>query len=165
VSSLTINAVGALPNSNSWGTVLGAGPASKCQSSGMSGPAATSQVSPAGQLLSQLAQLRQKDPAKYKQLLTDFANQLKAAAQKATGAQAQSLSQLADKVQKAADTGDLSPLKPPQATHGHHHHHGARAYQQAQQSAQPQTLDALTGSADIKALFATFSAQVTKAVG
>jgi hypothetical protein len=87
----------------------------------------STRVSAFAQILSQLQSLQQTDPTKLKTVLSDIAKQLQVTAQQDGGSQGQSLSNLAAKFQQAAQTGDLSSLKP---TH-HHHHHGAGAYQQA----------------------------------
>jgi hypothetical protein len=86
-------------------------------------PAASVQVSQKGQLFSQLQSLAQTDPAKFKQVLTDAANSLKEDAQQQSGQAADFLNGLADRLQKAADSGDASALRP-SGGHGHHHHHG-----------------------------------------
>src|SRR5579872_917297 len=79
-----------------------------------SGASATSpHISREAQFISNLQQLQQQEPAKFKQVLTDAANQLTAAAQSATGSDKQFLTNLADKFQKAAN-GDLSALQPSQ---------------------------------------------------
>ena len=56
-------------------------------------------------------------------MLTDIGTQLDSAAQNATGPQANALSSMAAKFQNAAQTGDISQLKP-SGGHHHHHHHG-----------------------------------------
>ena len=91
-------------------------------------------VSSVGKLFSQLAQLQQTDPDKFKTVLTDIANKLQAAGQQDGGAQGQALANLASKFQQAAQTGNLSSLKP--AHHHHGHHRGAAAYQQASAAGQ-----------------------------
>jgi hypothetical protein len=117
------------------GTVTASGLDADGDADGSTG-AATS-VSPFAQLLSQLQQLQQTDPAKLKTVLTDVANALQGAAQQA-GSQGQFLAGVASRFQEAAQTGDLSLLQPAGRHHGHHHHHhppGAAAYQQS--SGQP----------------------------
>jgi hypothetical protein len=86
--------------------------------------AASVQVSKQGRLFSQLQSLAQNDPVKFKQVLSDAANALRADAQQQQGQGSDALDALADKLQKAADTGDVSALKP-QGGHGRHHHHGS----------------------------------------
>ena len=64
-------------------------------------------------LVQQLKQLQAQDPAAFKKELTDIAAKLKTAAQQETDpSQSSFLTNLADRFQKAADTGDLSALKP-----------------------------------------------------
>lgn len=86
--------------------------------------AASVNVSKQGRLFSQLQSLAQNDPAKFKQVVSDAANALRSDAQQQQGQGSDALNALADKLQKAADTGDVSPLKP-QGSHGHHHHHSS----------------------------------------
>ena len=99
--------------------------------SGSTGPAASTHISKRGQLLSKLQQLQQQDPAKFKQVVTDIATKLQDAAKSATGDQQKFLSDLADKFQKA-ESGDLSGLQPPaKSANG-----AAALYQQNTQNAQ-----------------------------
>ena len=71
------------------------------------------------EIYAKLQQLMQQDPTKAKALLSQIADQLKTAAQQQTGDAATRLNDLASKFENAAQTGDLSQLKPP-AHHGHH---------------------------------------------
>lgn len=64
-----------------------------------------------GQLLGGLQQLQQKDPDKLGDVLTQIATQLRDASQQGSGGSF--LLRLADRFQEAADTGDLSALRPP----------------------------------------------------
>ena len=84
------------------------------------------QVSKTAAFFQQLRQLESQNPAGFKKELSDIAGKLKSAAQQESDpSQSSFLNNLADRFQKAADTGDLSALKPPQASQGHHHHHGS----------------------------------------
>ena len=66
------------------------------------------------QLFKELQKLQNTDPAEFKKALTDAAKKLKdAAGQQSDPTAAGFLTNLADKFQQAADTGDLSVLKPP----------------------------------------------------
>ena len=76
---------------------------------------------PLAQSLSQLQQLGQTNPAAFKTVLTDIANKLQATAQQEGGREGQALSNVASKFQQAAQTGDLSSLRPAHHHHGHHH--------------------------------------------
>ncbi len=83
-------------------------------------------------LYQQLQQLQTSNPAELKQVLTGAATKLNAAAgQQTDPGQADFLSNLASRFQKAADTGDLAALQPPSARSGsgvhHGHHHGGHA--------------------------------------
>jgi hypothetical protein len=89
------------------------------------------QVSKTAEFFQQLRQLETQNPAEFKKELSDIAGKLKTAAQQESDpSQSSFLNNLADRFQKAADTGDLSALKPPQANqaasgHNGHHHHGS----------------------------------------
>jgi hypothetical protein len=71
-------------------------------------------VSGPGQLISELESLKSSDPTKFKQLLTNAANQLESAAKQAglSTSQGQFLSSLATKFQDVANGGDISQLFP-----------------------------------------------------
>jgi hypothetical protein len=93
-------------------------------------------LSQVGQLFQQLSQLQNSNPAEFKKIATDAANQLNAAAQQTTDpGQAAFLSNLAATFQKSADAGNLSPFQQQAQTasghHHHHHHHGGDADQTA----------------------------------
>ncbi len=93
------------------------------------GAAATSSISSVGSLFDQLKQLSQSDPTKFKEVMSDMAKSLRQDAKQATGADAQRLSTMADRFDKAAQSGSLSDAAPPAAgqtqhAHGHHGHHG-----------------------------------------
>lgn len=97
-------------------------------------------VSQPGQLLSQLQNLAQTDPAQFKQVTANIAQQLQQAASSATGKQAEVLNDLAARFQSASQSGKASDLTP-QASQGtaqagghHHHHHHAQAAGDAGQS-------------------------------
>lgn len=70
------------------------------------------QASRGGQLLSALQQLQVADPAKFKQVVSDIADQLSVAAYGATGNDQQLFQKLADKF-TAAENGDLSGFQSP----------------------------------------------------
>ena len=72
------------------------------------------------QLFKELQKLQSTDPAEFKKVLTDAAQKLKdAAGQQSDPTAASFLTNLADKFQQAADTGDLSVLKPPAPGNGY----------------------------------------------
>ena len=152
-------------------------------------PAVTTDVSNAGNFFSQLSQLQQNDPAKFKQTMSDIANQLNSAASNTKGNQASFLSTLANKFQTASQTGDVSSLKPPAndynqdtlasslnstsgatpAHHHHGHHHKVQSQgdaSQAQNNPQSQSSSSQStgGSADIQQLFQNISNDVTAAL-
>ncbi len=84
------------------------------------------QISKTAEFFQQLRQLETQNPAEFKKELSDITGKLKSAAQQESDpSQSSFLNNLADRFQKAADSGDLSALKPPQASQGHHHHHGS----------------------------------------
>ena len=98
-------------------------------------PPATANISGPGRMFQQLADLGQSDPTKFKAVLSDMASTLRADAQKATGDEASRLSQIADRLDKASQSGNVADLLPQRpaagaqgaqsgqhAHHGHHHH-------------------------------------------
>jgi hypothetical protein len=116
------------------------------QAAGASGPVPggsdSVEISQPGQMLSQLQQLKSKDPAQFKQVLSDTANQLRALAQQAgPSAGGSALAELADRFQTAANTGDLSVLQPK----GHHHHHPASWSGTAGQTSAPDQTAVMAG--------------------
>jgi hypothetical protein len=80
----------------------------------LGGGSDTVQVSKPGELFSKLQQLQSADPEKLKAVLSDIASKLKEAAASQSGAGADRLNELASKFEEAAQTGDLSALKPPE---------------------------------------------------
>jgi len=70
-------------------------------------------IAEAAQLYAKLQQLQQKDPAKFKQVIGQIADQLTAAAkQEGSTPEGELLSTLAAKFQTVAQNGDLSQLQP-----------------------------------------------------
>jgi hypothetical protein len=121
-STNTIDALSALSNNPS------AGGTDAAQGSATT-PAASTNVSKPGEFMAKLSQLLQQDPAKFKQVTQQISDQLKAAAQSASGPQAQFLTKLSDNFAQASSSGSLSALQPAgaggeHATVGGHHHHG-----------------------------------------
>ncbi|HUJ60721.1 MAG TPA: hypothetical protein VLX92_19600 [Kofleriaceae bacterium] len=117
-------------------------------------PAAGTQLSAFGSFMSKLQSLEQTDPAKAKTVLATIAQKLGAKAQQVGGAQGQKLQALADKFNQAAQTGDLSALKPPasgQPGGGHHHHggggHHKASYEAGQQNGES-VIDIMTSTLD-----------------
>lgn len=85
-------------------------------------------------LFRQLQQLQTSNPAEFKQVLSDAATKFQTAAkQTSDSTQASFLSSLAAQFQQAANSGDISGLKPPASAggtygaHHHRHHHNAGA--------------------------------------
>jgi hypothetical protein len=100
------------------------------------GAPATTNISGPGRMFHELSQLSQSDPAKFKQVVGNMATQLRADAQNATGDEATRLNSIADRLDKVAQSGNLSDLRPQNASssaegahHAHHggHHHGGGA--------------------------------------
>jgi hypothetical protein len=77
------------------------------------------QFSKMGELMSQLQNLETTDPTKAKQVLTSIASSL---TDQANSSSDPHLQALADKFTQAANTGDLSALKPTGGGGAHHHH-------------------------------------------
>lgn len=96
---------------------------------GASTPASSTSVSKPGEFMAKLSQLLQQDPAKFKDVTQQISDQLKTAAESASGPQAQFLTKLSGDFAQASSSGSLSALQPPgaggeHATVGGHHHHG-----------------------------------------
>jgi hypothetical protein len=73
----------------------------------------TVSLSGQGKFLSQLQALKASDPQKFKEVLTQAADDLRSAAKQAGNTpRGQSLSDFATKLQDVADGGDISQLKP-----------------------------------------------------
>lgn len=90
-------------------------------------PATSTNVSKPGELMSKLNQLLQQDPAKFKEVTQQISDELKSAAQNASGPQASFLSKLSENFAQASSSGSLSSLQPRAGAaggvSGHHHHH------------------------------------------
>jgi hypothetical protein len=117
----TIDALSALSNASN--------PDASQETSGTATtPAASASVSKPGELMSKLNQLLQQDPAKFKQVTQQISDELKSAAQNASGPQASFLNKLSENFAQASSSGSLSSLQPSQGSgsgvSGHHHHHG-----------------------------------------
>jgi hypothetical protein len=95
-------------------------------------PTDSNDLSPLAKLMNELQQLQQSDPDKFKSVMSDIADKLKADAQNATGSDATFLNKLASKFDQAAQTGQMPDLqfKAPSAAGGHHHHHHVQSYQE-----------------------------------
>jgi hypothetical protein len=90
-------------------------------------PAATPHLSRAGRFLGFLQHLEDKHPEEAKKVLSGIADHLRKDAERA-GPFADRLKTLADKFDKAAESGDLSGLVPKRPSFGHH---AMRAYHDA----------------------------------
>ncbi len=69
-------------------------------------------ISPFAQFLNKLEQLQEKDPDAFVETLTEMAAEAREKAASATGREAEMLDRLADDLEKAAETGDISVLQP-----------------------------------------------------
>lgn len=153
--------IGGISGSSSVGNVSSVNASSTSRKSSIPPAmgAGSASISKPAELLSKLKQLEQTDPAKFKQVVTQLSSDLKTAAGKATGAQADFLNKMADGFAQAATTGDLSAMQPPQggppggqaqgAGHHHHHHHGGGA----------------PGGDAVQAAFATALSSIDSALG
>jgi hypothetical protein len=65
-----------------------------------------------GQFMSKVQAVAKVDPAQARHMLLDLAGRLRTQALEARGARSAYLTELADSIQKAADSGDLSVLRP-----------------------------------------------------
>jgi hypothetical protein len=79
------------------------------------------QLSKPAAMMKKLESLQQSDPAKFKEVMTNISESLASAAESASGESASRLSEMAQKFASAAETGDLSSLKPPAGGHGAGH--------------------------------------------
>jgi hypothetical protein len=117
----TVDALSALSNTSNTD-------ASQETSTTTSTAAASTTVSKPGELMNKLSQLLSQDPAKFKEVTQEISDELKSAAQNASGPQASFLNKLSANFAQASSTGSLSPLQPPggapNGVQGHHHHHG-----------------------------------------
>jgi hypothetical protein len=117
----TIDALSALSNSSTADVASTLGTSST--------PAASASVSKPGELMNKLSQLLQQDPSKFKAVTQQISDELKTAAQSASGPQASFLTKLSSDFAQASSSGTLSSLQPPQSQGGgaaaaHQHHHG-----------------------------------------
>ncbi|MGC4088016.1 MAG: hypothetical protein QM756_08985 [Polyangiaceae bacterium] len=91
-------------------------------------PAASARISSPGRLFSQLSQLAEQDPAKFKEVAQQIADDLRESASQLEGHEAAFDTRLAERFEQAAQTGDMSafaPRKSGGSEHPHHHpHHG-----------------------------------------
>ena len=69
-------------------------------------------ISPFAQFLNKLEQLQEKDPDAFTATLTEMAGEVREKAASAAGMDAEMLNRLADDMEEAAETGDLSALQP-----------------------------------------------------
>jgi hypothetical protein len=104
------------------------------------------------QFLGRLQELMKSDPAQAKQVLGNIAGKLRDQAKQA-GADGGKLTGLADRFQRAADTGDLSAIRPtggPHVSHSHHaqmmHHKAHAAYNATDADPMQAVLDNLSSS-------------------
>jgi hypothetical protein len=142
----------------SGGQLLGTGATSTA--SGAAGDSA--RISGLGKLFAELQALQSQDPAKFKSVLTDISTQLQNAAKQVTGGQADFLTKLADQFQTAANTGDLSSLRPAHHGHGHHAHATYNAQGQVVPQATPPDNSAATP--DLKQIFDNIIQTVSQAL-
>ena len=130
-------------------------------SSGAAGNPVSAIISEPGQLFSELQQLQAQDPAKLKQIASQIANQLQAAAQQpGSSGQASFLNKLAGEFQNVANGGDASQLKP----HHHHAHHGHHTYNSNGQAVQSSSSSSPTSGTSIQDIFATITNEVAQAL-
>ena len=130
---------------------------------------AGAQVSQQGKFMSQLQQLQQQDPAKFKQFMANEATKLEDAASKTTGGEARKMTEMATKFQQAASSGDLTSFQPPprpslgnsvatQAAQAYkansgqgHSHHGGGGVQQLLAGVASDLVSALSGASTYNA--------------
>ncbi len=128
------NSVSTIDTQLSVGSRNSDAPPAQASGSAVGAPA-TASISGPGRMFHELKELSQSDPTKFKQVVSDMASSLRTDAKNATGDEASRLSQVADRLDKVAQSGNLSDLAPPRpqggaqgAHHGHHGgHHGGGA--------------------------------------
>ena len=103
---------GGLSTQLTFGDTSSGSPASASDSGGIANPPAVTSISGGGRMMQHLEDLQDSDPAKFKQVVSDMAKKLRADAQNASGPDADRLSQIADRLDKVAASGDLSQLRP-----------------------------------------------------
>jgi hypothetical protein len=92
--------------------------------------AAPTHISDRGQFFAKLQQLAEQDPAQFKQVAQHIADEIHQAAQQSSGKKADFENALGDRFAAAAQSGDISQLRPQGppggggAQHAHHHHGG-----------------------------------------
>jgi hypothetical protein len=106
VSAVSLGAVSAIASRTTAATKSSAEASS-------AGPATVTTISREGDMLSHLSELQTSDPEQFQATMKQMSDDLRAAAKEKGGEEGQRLSAMADKVDKAAKTGDLSELKPP----------------------------------------------------
>jgi len=140
--SMDINSISSLYSSPAIGGVGTTDSTSNGTSVSATGTAVSVDLSKPGQLFSQLQNLAQTDPTKFKEVTAEIASQLKDAAASQTGKQADFLNELAGRFDAASQSGKMSDLKPPQgqaqASGHHHHHHSVQGAGNAQSSSSSQ---------------------------
>jgi len=120
------------------------------------------QLSPAAQLLKELQQLEQQDPAQFQQVTAAMSSSLQkqaqTAQQKGNTTEAGQLNQLASALSTASSTGNLSPLQSAlqqqaspssgaaSAAHRHHHHHGGGDHDESSSASGSATSGSATSS-------------------
>jgi hypothetical protein len=136
-------------------SISGSGILSGSQGAGGAGTVSAS-ISGPGQLYSELQQLQAQNPTEFKQVVSQIASQLEAAAQQQGSSNAGSfLSDLASKFTSVANGGDLSQLQPHQ-----HGHHGHQTYDSNGQASGTQS----SSSSSIQQLLQTIISEVTQAL-
>jgi hypothetical protein len=145
--SMDINSISSLYSSSALGSVATSDTSANAASASGAGSAVSVDLSQTGQLFSQLQNLAQTDPTKFKAVTAEISSQLKDAAASQTGKQADFLNDLAGHFQAASQSGKMSDLAPPQGqaqASGHHHHH----HQHAQGSANTQASSSAQSGSD-----------------
>jgi hypothetical protein len=146
--SMDINKISSLYSSPTIAGVDTASSTSNGAAANATGSAVSVDLSKPGQLFSQLQNLAQTDPTKFKEVTAEIASQLKDAAASQTGKQAAFLNELAGRFDAASQSGKMSDLKPPQAQaqasgHHHHHHHAQAAGNGQSSSSSPAGADSM----------------------
>jgi hypothetical protein len=129
INNLSSNYLQSILNNAVQNSGLNSNSANAVGSSPAALPTDNQQLSPFAQLVGQLQQLQQSDPAKYQQVTQQIATNLQSAAQTAQAdgntKAASQVNQLSTDFSNASTSGQLANLQDlAQATTGHHHHGG-----------------------------------------
>ena len=122
-------------------------------------------ISSFAQFLNKLEQLQEKDSDEFTQTLNEMANNVREKASSATGKDAKMLNKLADDLDSAAETGDLSVLQPkPPEEKGGFMVSSDGTYGPKNSVMMPAMQDDANGASSMQALIAGLSSKIDEAL-